>query len=715
MLPRRWPRSWVALPILLGAAFCAMAGGTLADYERAERLLPMNARRLVVDATLTPHWIGEAGDFWYWSAAGTRKQLVRANGVVDASACDKLQVCDEPEHVAGAAPSSAARELTSPDGNWSVFVEGYDLHVRDRRASDVIRLTTDGTDGDAYASGEGLRVPPVRSGESPPVAFFSPDSRKLLTYRLDYRQVPNLTLLETRQGQRSHVRSYRYAMPGDHVARASWMLFDLPTRTRIDLKHQPVEVRPNDDPEVRWSDDSSTAFFLEQQAGYKRAWIRAADASTGAVRTVLEETSTTYIDRNPILSVLPGGAELIWSSERDGWNHLYLVDARRGRIKNRITRGPWVVASQSLLHVDAHGRWVYFLGAGRESGRDPYYRHLYRAKLDGSRIELLTPENADHDVSFAPSGNVLIDTWSRVDQPPVTVLRAASGRLIAELQRADIGALLAKGWSFPERFSVKARDGQTDLYGVIFRPRDFDPRKSYPVVESIYPGPQMSVVPRSFTVSSAQAFAELGFIVVMMDGLGTAGRSRAFRDFSYGRLEEAGGLEDHIAGLRQLARRYPHMDLTRVGIYGHSGGGYAAARAILQFPQFYKVAVASAGNHDQRTYHAGWGEHFQGYPVAENYLQQANLTLASRLEGKLLLAYGTLDDNVDPANTLQLIDALIAANKNFDVLVLPNRNHRMDTDPYFIRKRWDYFVEHLLGVTSPPDYRISSRGAGDPP
>ena len=381
--------------------------------------------------------------------------------------------------------------------------------------------------------------------------------------------------------------------------------------------------------------------------------------------------------------------------------------------------------------VDAERGWVYFTAGGREEGRDPYFRHLYRCTLDGADLTLLTPEDADHTVTFSPSGAYFVDTYSRVDLPPVSVLRRADGTLIDTLEEADISALTEMGWRAPERFTVKARDGVTDLYGCIFRPTNFDPSRTYPVLDSIYPGPQTIHTPKAFGGGDTggrnfwqdQALAELGFIVVTIDGMGTPYRSKAFVDVAYGaHFGEAGGLEDHIVGLRQLAARDPSLDLSRVGIYGHSGGGFASAHALLSFPDFYKVAVSSAGNHNQMGYLAGWGERYIGMPEGDNYAGQVNATLAGNLRGKLLLVHGEMDDNVHPSLTMQLADALIAANKDFDLLIIPFTNHAFFdlrwgleaadrfvslSHPYFVRKRWDYFVTHLLGATPPPGYAIA--------
>jgi dipeptidyl aminopeptidase/acylaminoacyl peptidase len=374
------------------------------------------------------------------------------------------------------------------------------------------------------------------------------------------------------------------------------------------------------------------------------------------------------------------------------------------------------------VHLDETGRWVYFTAVGREPEQDPYYSFLYRVSLDGGELELLTPEPADHAISFSPTGRFFIDTHSRVDLPPLSVLRAADGTLVRELQRADIESLRATGWQTPERFVAKSRDGVTDVYGLMLRPSDFDPAKSYPVIDYIYGGPQVNVVPLTFAQSSpfsesdrphrgyafwhAQALAELGFVVVMVDGLGMPGRGKAFHDVTYRNLGD-GGIADHITALRQLGDRYRFLALERVGIYGHSAGGYASAHAILAFPEFYKVCVSSAGNHDHRLDKASWVERYMGLPVGDHYREQANQTLASQLQGKLLLIHGEMDENVHPASTLVLVDALIAANKDFDLLIVPNRPHRLDDVGYVIRRRWDYFVRHLLGTEPPRGYRVA--------
>ncbi|HUY99679.1 MAG TPA: prolyl oligopeptidase family serine peptidase, partial [Thermomicrobiaceae bacterium] len=386
---------------------------------------------------------------------------------------------------------------------------------------------------------------------------------------------------------------------------------------------------------------------------------------------------------------------------------------------------PWTV--RDVVHLDEAGGWLYFTAGGREPARDPYFRHLYRCRLDGTDLSLLTPEDAEHSVTVSPSGRFFLDTHSRVDLPPVTVVRAADGAHVLTLEEADVAGLLARGWRFPERVRVTARDGVTPLYGMLIRPSGYDPARRYPLLDAIYPGPQTIRTPKGFPDAASgfwqdQALAELGFVVVTLDGRGTPYRWKAFHDAAYGeRFGEAGGLGDHVAGLRQLGERDGSLDLERVGIYGHSGGGYASTRALLSFPDFYRVAVSSAGNHDQRGYNASWGERWIGPYEAEVYALQDNIARAGQLQGKLLLVHGELDDNVHPSLTLRLVDALIAADKDFDLLIIPHTNHGLfDTrrglaaqerylsqgHPYFVRKRWDYFVRHLLGA-EPPAYHLT--------
>ena len=462
--------------------------------------------------------------------------------------------------------------------------------------------------------------------------------------------------------------------------------------------------------DVEWSLDSEHIVFVSSARDHKTATVRIANTSTGAVTVLFEEVEETFYESNG-WDFLSSSNEILWFSQRDDWGHLYLYDAGTGALKRQVTQGDWNVLR--IMEIDEGARTVTFIGNEREPG-DPYFQYLYRVGLDGGDVELLTPDSANHTVSLSPDGKYLVDTYSTPVIPPVTVLRdRKDGSRILAIEEADISRLQASGWQPPMPFSVKARDGETDLYGLLFRPMIFDPGRSYPIVNYLYPGPQSgSVGSRSFRAShrDLQAIAELGFVVVELDAMGTPGRSKTFHEAYYGNMGD-NGLPDQIAGIRQLADRYPWMDIDKVGIYGHSGGGFAAAAAVMRYPDFYDVAVSQAGNHDQRNYEDDWGEKWQGllveYPDGTtNYDNQANQLLAENLKGKLLIAHGTLDSNVPPSNTMLVVNALIAANKDFDLILMPNRSHGFGNEPYMMRRRWDYFVRHLLDAEPPAGYEI---------
>jgi dipeptidyl aminopeptidase/acylaminoacyl peptidase len=402
---------------------------------------------------------------------------------------------------------------------------------------------------------------------------------------------------------------------------------------------------------------------------------------------------------------------VLWYSERDNWGNLYRYDLASGALKNQVTRGPGLVLD--VLRVDEKAGVVYFTGAGREEGRDPYFAHLYSIKLDGTGEKLLTPENADHSVTWSPSGRYFVDNYSTPTTPPVAVVRDANGKLLQTLEKADISRLVAAGWKPPIPITVKARDGKTDLYGLMFVPTNLDSTKKYPIVNHIYPGPQTgSVGSRSFSParSDNQALAELGFVVVALDAMGTPMRSKSFHDAYYGDMGD-NGLPDQVSAMKQLAQRYPWIDIDRAGIYGHSGGGYATADAMFRYPDFFKVGISEAGNHDNRNYEDDWGEKWQGLLVrygkdSTSYDNQANQLVAKNLKGKLLLMHGSMDDNVPFYNTLLVVNELIRANKDFDLIILPNRRHGFGNEPYVIRRRWDYFVRNLLGTVAPREYDL---------
>jgi len=476
-----------------------------------------------------------------------------------------------------------------------------------------------------------------------------------------------------------------------------------------------VECRGSDWDDVEWSADGSHLAFVSTSRDHKVEQLRVADAATGAVRDVLEETAATQYESGwgrVNWRYLPASNEIIWFSERDNWGHLYLYDLASGHLKNQITSGEWVVTQ--LLRVDEKNRVLYFLADGREKGENPYFAHLYRIGFDGKNLTLLTPEDGHHEVSFSPSGRYFVDSYSKPDAAAVAVVRDDGGKLLSTVAKTDISRLVATGWQPPVPITVKARDGLTDIFGLMYKPTRLNPTRKYPIVNNIYPGPQGgSVGYWGFAPSrgDTQALAELGFVVVQIEGMGNPLRSKKFHDFYYGNLGD-NTLPDQIAGMNELAKKYSWIDIDRVGVYGHSGGGYATADAMFRYPDFFKVGISESGNHDNREYEDDWGERYQGLLVknadgTSNYDDQANQNIAKNLKGHLLLAHGTMDDNVPPYNTLLVVDALIKANKDFDLLLLPNQHHGYGSETlYMTRRRWDYFVRYLLGAEPPHEFEL---------
>lgn len=647
--------------------------------------------------------------------------------------CDvATYACSGPDSLPNEKPS----EVKSPDGKWVAFERGGNLYLKAVTGGAEEALTTDGTLDYGYALaniGCCQQVTNIRNKtELRPYVLWSPDSKKLITHKWDQRGVRLMSLLETKSPA-PVLYQYRYALPGDSVIpKFDLYVFDVGTRKGVRVNVPPQDVVNTSCcwlstdtvwKDVRWAGTSAAAgsdelFFTYGKRGYHELTLYSANAGNGTARALLTEKSKTFVEANQNSGGVPnwrpvnGGKEVVWWSERDGWGHLYLVDGQTGAIKNRITSGDWMVSD--LLWIDEPLRYVYFTARGREPGRDPYFRQLYRAKLDGSAVELLTPENGDHLIAPSPDGKYLVDVVSRPDTIPISLLRLPTGAVVKELQRADITELVAAGFTMPEPFTVKARDGQTDLKGLLFIPSHFDPQKRYPIIDYIYPGPQVgSVGGRQFTVSyggNARALSELGFFVMQVDALGTPGRSKAFHDAYYGNMTD-NGIPDQIAAIKQLAARHPQIDLDRVGIFGHSGGGFSSTDAMLSYPEFFKVAVSSAGNHDNRSYDYTWGEKYQGLlrklsDSTDSFDSQSNWRKARNLKGKLMIVYGTLDDNVNPVASELVVNELIKANKDFDMFVMPNRNHGFANEPYMIRRTWDYFVKNLLGVDPPAGYEI---------
>jgi dipeptidyl aminopeptidase/acylaminoacyl peptidase len=570
----------------------------------------------------------------------------------------------------------------SPNGRYRFILREHNVYLKEADTDAEIPLTTDGTAEHFYTR----------------QAVWSPDSKYLAVIRTRKGKDRKVYLIESSPDDQLQpkLHAVSYAKPGDEIDLDKPCLFDIAARTPIPISDD-LFPNPWSIDDLQWQPDSRHFTFLYNQRGHQVLRIIAVRAQDGQARTLLEETSPTFIDyAGKFYSYrLDQTGELIWMSERDGWNHLYLFDLVEGRLKNQITRGPWVV--RRVVQVDPNSRQIWFEAGGICPPQDPYYLHLCRVNLDGSGLTVLTEGDGTHEVEFSPDRRFFLDRWSRVDQPPVTELRnAEDGRLICPLETADWSRLLEAGWQIPERFCAKGRDGKTDIYGIIIRPAGFDPNQKYPVLEEIYAGPQGAFVPKSFGRQVRQhELAELGFVVVQIDGMGTSYRSKAFQDVCWKNLGD-GGFPDRIAWMKAAAEKYPWMDLDRVGIYGGSAGGQSALRALLAYGDFYKAAAADCGCHDNRMDKIWWNELYMGWPVGPHYEEQSNVTQAHKLQGKLLLTVGELDRNVDPASTMQVVNALIKAGKDFDLLIIPGGGHGVGETPYAKRKRMEFFVKNLL-------------------
>lgn len=746
---------------------------SLEDYQRAESFLAANTAELVVNDILSQYWqdndrliyrksttLGEEYqivDLVTNSRTSLVDPILLANELAEfsdeeldpndlslsdlkvAETLDSLEftfednqyqvdLADLSVNQLEAAPED---EVLSPDGSKAAFTEDHNLWVRDTSSNELTQLTFDGVEDYGYATNNAgwLR-------SDVPVVLWSPDSSKIATFRHDSRQVREMHLYNTQVGH-LELDSWKYPLPGDeHIFMIERVVVHLDPEPGLVPLAMPQDAHRSTTSDhiagrngrfldVEWSADSEQLAFVSSSRDHRIATLRLADPETGAVREIYTEEADTYYESGANAAnwrVFRDRGEFLWFSERDDWGHLYLFDLDSGELKRQLTSGPWSVLR--VQHVDLETGTIFFVGSNREPG-DPYFQYLYRIELDGSGLTNLTPEIANHVISWSDSNDYFTDSYSSPTEPEVTVIRNTQGEIVQELERMDISALVDSGWVAPEPFVVKARDQQTNLHGLLYKPSNFDTNRSYPVLNYLYPGPQSgSVGSRSFRASrnDKQALAELGFIVVEVDAMGTPGRSKPFHDAYYGNMGD-NGLPDQIASIRQLAADRPWMDLDRVGIWGHSGGGFASTAGILRYPDFYKVAVSGAGNHDNRNYEDDWAEKWQGlletYPESTpgedgeeaeaqtNYDNQANQLLAENLQGKLLLAHGMMDSNVHPSNTLLVVDALIEADKDFDLVILPNAGHGFGNRRYFMKRRWDYFVEHLLGAEPPEGFQFA--------
>jgi dipeptidyl-peptidase 4 len=764
----------VALVCALPAAAQPPRAVTAADYARAEKLLGPTVNPLVIGGSVSANWLADER-FWYRNTtlAGSEFILVdpakrtrapafdhvKLAAALSAAAGEKYSAdqlpfqsielsadgntvsfdagtrrwscdvqgtkCTSTGAAAGPRAGSGGggrggggrggggNAVTSPDGKRAAFIRDWNLWMRDAATGRETQLTRDGEKDFGYATDNA-----GWAGSERAIVLWSPDSKKIATYQQDERKVGDMYLVETKVGHPA-LRAWKYPLPGDsEVAMLQRVIIEVDAGRVVRLQMQPDYHRATlgdnfslDD--MKWSPDAAQFAFVSTSRDHKRAVLRIADAADGAVRTVFEETEPTHFESRAGWRVLWSTKEVIWYSQRDNWGQLYLYDLTTGNLKNKITSGEGPVSE--IARVDEKSRTIWFTALGREKGQDPYFRHSYKISMDGSRSTSLTPGDGDHAVQLSPSGRYLVDTYSKPDVPPAVELRDGDGRVVIPLEKADISRLLAAGWKPPIPITVKARDGKTDLYGLMFRPTNFDPAQKYPIINNAYPGPQSgSTGARTFLAARGdrQALAELGFVVVTIDGMGTPGRSKAFHDAYYGAMGRDNTLPDQVAGMRELAQKYPWIDIDRAAMYGHSGGGFITADAMFRYPDFFKVGISESGNHDQREYEDDWGERYQGLLAknpdgTDSYDIEANQNFAKNLKGHLLLAHGTMDNNVPPYNTLLVVDALIKANKDFDLLLLPNQAHGYgNMSSYMMRRRWDYFVKWLLGVEPPKEYLI---------
>ena len=728
------------------------AQGTLADYERANGLRA-KFQGLALNIPDRPNWIEKTGRFWYRKTVKSGNEFV----IVDAAKASKKPAFDQAKLAAalstatgekytavtlpfvsftfvdnekavqfevgdsrwkcdlikyacvkvgpverrvrggggglgqGGPPAQAASAeiKASSDGKWEAFIKNYNVFLRSKDKKDEFALSYDGSEGNYYV---------YRS------IVWSPDSKKLAAYRLRPGYHRFIQYIESSPADQLQPKysTMEYAKPGDALDVEQPVLFHADTKKQINIDNS-LFPNPYDMSNMVWRIDSRAFTFEYNQRGHQVYRVIEVDAATGKARPLITEEYKTFFcySGKKYRSDLADGKEIIWMSERDGWNHLYLYDGINGTVKNQITKGEWVV--RGVDKVDEAARQIWFQASGMYPGKDPYFIHYYRINFDGTGLVPLTDADGNHSVSFSPDMTYYVDTWSRADQPPVSELRrAADKKTVLELEKADIQELIKAGWRAPEVFTSLARDGKTDIWGIIIRPTNFDPAKKYPVIENIYAGPQGSFVPKSFSpYSGMQSLAELGFIVVQVDGMGTSNRSKAFHDVCWKNLGDA-GFPDRILWHKAIAAKYPYYDISRVGIYGNSAGGQNALGGLLFHPEFYKVCFSSCGCHDNRMDKIWWNEQWMGWPLGPEYAASSNVDNAYRLQGKLLLVVGEMDQNVDPASTMQVVNALIKANKTFDLLVIPGGGHGPG-GAYGERKRNDFFVRNLLGV-EPPDW-----------
>jgi len=676
---------WITLT-LLSIVTNAVAQGTLSDYKRAEEMNGFMQNKIYY----SPNDIrfDKASQSYTYS-------MVTPTGIVYKTIDPRNKTAVSTAKPDGNAPASPSgrrnksnlegNEVASPDGKWIAFVKEYNVYLKAFNGKAEIQLSFDGNKAEYYDSD----------------LKWAPNSMNLATFKFTPGLERTLYLIESSPSTQIQpiLQTRNYPKPGDLVEQRQPALFNIESKKqiRLDLSKTQNQYYVTD---IAWRKDSRAYTFEYNQRGHQVYAVMAVNTN-GDVKEVCGDQAKTYYSyySKKYRHDVNDGQETIWMSERDGWNHLYLYDDH-GKVKNQITKGNWIV--KRVEYVDEKNRYLIFEGCGMETGQDPYFVQYYKIGFDGKGLVRLTTENGNHKAIFSDDYSTFIDTYSTIEHPQITLLRdAKTGKILKALEKGNAADLLKTGWKTPEVFVSKGRDGKTDIWGMVIRPSNFDPNKKYPIIEYIYAGPHDSFVPKSFvndSRGSLHELAELGFIVVQCDGMGTSNRSKAFQDVSYKNLKD-GGFPDRILWIKALAQKYNYMDTTKVGIFGNSAGGQSSMGALLFYPGFYKVAVSSSGCHDNRMDKISWNEQFMGL-LGPHYAENSNVENAWRLEGKLLLILGELDDNVDPSSTYQVINQLIKHNKNFDFLFVPGMKHSLGGD-YGEHKRRDFFVKQLLNVDPP--------------
>ena len=694
--------------ISLSSFFSAVfAQGTIEDYQRAFSLQE-KYRNAVPNAAITPRWMDDTSQFWYVRETPEGEQYL----IVDAAQKSitampdtmRQRIRNERGNTGGRRTGTVrywgerdeqrtGDSVPSPDRKYTAFIKNSNVYVKERATGKVKALSLDGTQGEYYSA----RI------------RWSPDSRKVAACKIRPAEKRFFYMIESSPTDQLQPRLLQreYAKPGDALPFQIPHIFHIEDGKTISPSTE-LFASQYELSRLEWDKESHNLMFDFNQRGHQVYRVLELSAETGQVRAVIEEKSDTYVNYNRYYKLnLKNGNEIIWMSERDNWNHLYMIDRQTGKVKRQITKGEWYV--RDILQVDEDKRIIYFSANGMVKDEDPYFIRYYRINMDGTGLTCLTPDEGTHTVWFSKDMNYLVDTWSKVDMAPTTVLRKAeNGEVILTLEKCDLTNLKNRGWIAPEPFVAKGRDGKTDIWGIIVRPTNFNPNKKYPVLEYIYSGPGSAYTPKSFRAlhASLQLIAELGFIVIQCDGMSTSFRSKAFESVCYKNLKDA-GFPDRILWMQAAAAQYPYMDIERVGIFGASAGGQEAMAAVLFHPSFYKAAYSGCGCHDNRMDKIWWNEQWMGYPVDSSYIACSNVENAHLLTRPLMLMVGELDDNVDPASTMQVVNALIKAKKEFELVVVPGMNHTMGGE-YGDRKRFDFFVKHLLGVT-PPNWNFSEK------